>query len=204
MARKTEMELDTSELFEAMNLYQKATKKDGADVVNRAAKNAVLGGKGLKGAMQLTKRATVADLRPFNPAKKRAREYSNNLFHALAAEGETRFGKTVRGQGNAAAALKIYNSRKSALGFAKAVWIGIGKKLGAKLRSKFDLPGSRAKKATPVTLKATFQTANIETSLVKDIMEDALQQGINNAAGDMRDYALRKMEARALQFSGDR
>lgn len=202
MARKTELTVDPTELMEAMNLYLKATKKDEADVVNRAAKNAVLGGKGLQGALQVTKRAKASDFRAFNPAKKRAREYSNRLFHALAAKGETRFGRAVKGEGNAETALKIYNSRKSAIGFAKAVWIGVGRKLGARLRSKFELPGSKATKATPITLKATFQTTDIDEGLVRNIMEDALQVGMNNAAADMRSYALRKMEERAREFSG--
>lgn len=213
MARKTELEVDSTALLEAMNLYQKVTKKDEADVVNRAARNAVLGGGNiagdkslgkLKGAIQLTEKMKSPKLTPFNPTKKRGRKDSNDLMYALLASGKpknNKFSKTVKGQGIAAKAEKLFNARKSAAGYAKAVWIGVGKKLGAKLKSKFEL-GGRATKATPVTLTARFTTADIDDGLVREVMEDALQKGMNNAAQDMRIFALNKMEERAREFSG--
>jgi hypothetical protein len=203
MASDIFADIDTSELMEAMQLYEKVTKKDGVEIVNRAAKNACIGGRGLKGALQLTKRADSKAITKFSPARKRGREYENNLFNALAAKGETRFGKAVRGKGNRAKAMEIYNSRKQAIGFSKAIWIQIAKDLGANLKSKFSLKGSaRGTKATFARMKATIETGTLEDDHVSRIMKDALQEGVNNAAVDMREYAQKKLEARARQFSG--
>lgn len=203
MASDIFADIDTSELMEAMNLYEKVTKKDGVEIVNRAAKNACIGGAGLKGALQLTKRADSKAITKFSPAKKRGREYENNLFNALAAEGNTKFGKAVRGKGNRAKAMEIYNSRKQAIGFSKAIWLQIAKDLGANLKSKFTLQGSaRGTKATFFKMKATIETGQMEDKHVSLIMRDALQEGVRNAAVDMREYAQKKMEQRAKQFSG--
>lgn len=203
MASDIFADIDTSELMEAMNLYERVTKKDGVEIVNRAAKNACIGGRGLKGALQLTKRADSKAITKFSPAKKRGREYENNLFNALAAEGNTKFGKAVRGQGNRAKAMEIYNSRKQAIGFSKAIWMQIAKDLGATLKSKFTLRGSaRGTKATFHKMKATIETGQMEDKHVSLIMRDALQEGVRNAAVDMREYAEKKMEQRAKQFSG--
>lgn len=57
-------------------------------------------------------------------------------------------------------------------------------------------------KATFFKMKATIETGQMEDKHVSLIMRDALQEGVRNAAVDMREYAQKKMEQRAKQFSG--
>lgn len=200
MAQDIFAEIDTTELLRAMKLYEDVTKKDGADIVNRAARNACLGGRGLKGALQLTKRAKLGDINKFDPekigkskvTKKRAR-----LHYANASKAGHR-----KGSGIGKEAKRRHSKRRSAAGYSKAIWIAIGRDFGAKLRSKFTISGPNGKKATQFSLKATIDTGRLDEDHVRDVMADALQQGVRNAAVDMREFAASKMEERAKEFSG--
>lgn len=193
-------EIDTRELFEAMELYEQATKKDGADIVNRAAKNAVIGGAGLKGAMQLTQRAKVNEIKKFDPkqaGKGPTTKRRKRLHYAMAAKDGWK-----KGGGIGAEAERRHSRRMSAIGFSKAVWIAIAKDFGANLRAAVQVKGCKGTKATPITLKATIQTTDLETEHIERVMSKALQDGVRNAAADMRAYAQKKMAERAAEFSG--
>ena len=161
MADGVEFEMDPRELAEALTWVEKNSKKDALEVVNDAAKVACIGGRAtdggkLKGALQLTKTASKASIGKWDPeketrgalTKKRAR-----LFHALANEG-TKHGKAKRGQGNADAAKKIYNSRQRARGYGKGIWLKIARDLGARVGNAAETGIATGKQATSRTLAA--------------------------------------------------
>lgn len=200
MPALSDFSFDTSELREAFQLYEKATGKDAADILNRAAKNACIGGKGLKGALQLTKLASVASINRFDPnkeAKGKATKKRARLHFALQAKKGMK-----KGEGIKAAATKAHNRRISARSYSKAIWGRLAVDFGAVLRGKFDIKGPKGEpaKAGPSPV-AKLDSGSLETSHVTDIMADALQQGVKNAAADMKKYALEKMQKTADQYS---
>ena len=201
-------EIDTTELLAAMKLYQKATGKDGADVVNRAAINSCIGGRGQKGAIHFAPKSRATKLNKYEPkeGRKKWKEH-HTLFHALASKGN-KYGKAPRGKGNRAVANKTWKARKRAFGYSRAVWSAVARELGARLRGKFDIPDAKATRATEKTLTAKFDTGNLadsrsarNTQAFEREMLGALQSGVNEAARDMAEYAARKMQETADKFS---
>ena len=201
MADGVEFEMDTREIAEALAWVEKNSKKDALEVVNDAAKVACVGGGStdggkLKGALQYTKTASKASIGKWDPeketrgalTKKRAR-----LFHAIANEG-SKHGKAQRGQGNAALAKKIYNSRQRARGYAKGIWLKIARDLGARVRNAAETGIATGKKATIRTLAAYIEIDKTEGW--SDDMHKAYQKGLSNAARDMVRHIEKKLSAR--------
>lgn len=195
MARSKEFTLNADELVTALQLYEQATGKEMSEVINRKAVRICFS------AAKHTPRAASPDITKHKPRKRNA-EYQHKLFHALASEGKTKFGKAERGQGNAATALKIYNSRKSAIGYAKAIWYSLARELGAKMRAKIRVESVRATKAKPHNPVAVIESGLIEMGLKDKVLVDALQIAIREEAQDMTDYAMRKLEKLAEDHSG--
>ncbi len=194
MARGEEFTLDVEELVDAMQLYERATGKEMSDVINRKATRICFT------AAKHTKKASLVDINKNKPRKRNA-EYQHKLFHALASEGNTKFGKAVRGQGNTETALKIYNSRRGASGYSKAIWYSLARELGAKLRSKIRVDSVKATKAKPLNPTATIDTGSIDIELRDTVLVDALKVAIREEAADMQDYAQRKLDEQAAKFS---
>lgn len=206
MAGFADLDLDVSELIEAMRLYEQATKKDAAEIVNRAARNAVFDK--TYGAFAHAPKSTVGKMGKYEPKQRRRYSEANTLFHALATEGN-RFGKAKRGQGNRDVAAKTWRSRRRAFGYSRAVWAAIAKDFGARLRGKFDVDTHKTRKATPLNPMALFDTgpfsdsrSDSENAKYRGEQTRALQRGINGAAKDMAEYAASKLQERADRFSG--
>lgn len=201
MADGVEFEIDIREIAEALTWVEKNSKKDALEVVNDAAKVACIGGRAtdggkLKGALHYTKTASKASIGKWDPeketrgamTKKRAR-----LFHAIATEGSKK-GKAKKGQGNAALAKKIYDSRQRARGYAKGIWLKIAKDLGARVRNAADTGIANGKKATIRTLAAYVEID--KTDGWSDDMQKAYRKGLSNAARDMVRHIEKKLSAR--------
>ncbi|HAF39771.1 MAG TPA: hypothetical protein DCG72_12350 [Gammaproteobacteria bacterium] len=204
MSDPVEMEFDMREIIAALSLYETATNKNSVEVLNRAAVNACIGGRGLKGALQLTRNMSLAKLRRHEPGqqrKTRAAEKKGRLFHAIAASG-SKFGKAVKGQGNAKLAKTIYLSRTNARGYSKAHWIALAKDFGARLNSKMEIEGAHGRPATIRTLAAHIEIERMPNNRHwGDKMIAAYKKGLKNAAADMREYALKKMGETARKYS---
>lgn len=207
MASEVHFTLDPNELVDAMNLYQKATGKDAKEIVKRATVNTVIGNRKYKGAFYYTPKGKVAFIRKYSPLRKRAREYENSLFNALATQG-TKFGRAKKGEGNAQLARRIYNSRIAAFGYSKGLWVGIAKAFGRAIHAKVVVDPDKAEFYDGINPTAIFQTPDIPLSFVsrsvaqqyQNTMQSALRRGMANAARDMREYAQKKLQQRADQF----
>ena len=201
MADSVEFELDTREIVEALSWVEKNSKKDALEVVNQAAKVACIGGKStnggkLLGAVHYTKTASKGSINKWNPEKEARGAITKKqarLFHALASEG-TKKGKAKKGQGNAKLARRIYSGRQSARGYAKGIWLKIGRDLGARVRTYADTNIAHGKKATIRTLAAFVEID--KTDGWSDSMQKAYQKGLSNAARDMVQHIQKKLNAR--------
>ena len=206
MAEGVEFNLDESELIEAMRLYEQATRKDAAEIVNRAARNAVFGKP--YGAFYQAPRSTVSKLTKHEPKQRKRYTEASTLFHSLATQNN-KYGRAKRGQGNRAVAEKMWRARRSAFGYSRAVWAAIARDFGAMLRGKFDIDTHKTKKATPLNPVALFDTGPFSgsrspsnNSTYQGDQTRALQRGINGAARDMKEYAAKKLQEGADKFSG--
>lgn len=195
MARQEEFTLAIPELIDALVLYEQATDREMSDVINRKATRICFA------AAAKLKRAKATDINKHR-VKKRTGEYENNLFHALASGGSTKYGRVVRGKGNRDTALKIYSSRKSAIGYSKAIWYSVAQDFGAKLRGKFDVKAAKGTKSKPTTHVAILETGNMEADLRNGPMKDALTAAAREEAADMAEYATKKLAKLAEKYSG--
>lgn len=201
MADNVEIELDTSEIVEALTFVERNSKKDALQVVNQAAIGACIGGgqrkKGTfyEGALQKTKTASKATIGKFDPdkdAKSALTKKRTRLFHALATKGSAK-----KGQGNANLARKIYSGRQSARGYGKGIWLKIAKDLGARVRTYADTNIAHGKKATIRTLAAFVEIE--KTDGWSDDMRNAYKKGLANSARDMVRHVEEKLNVRFKQ-----
>tara|TARA_R110000772_G_scaffold78559_1_gene168561 strand:+ start:17019 stop:17612 length:594 start_codon:yes stop_codon:yes gene_type:complete len=193
-ANDEEFTLDVSEFRDALILYESTTNRDMADVINfNARKICFL-------AAKKTPKATASSINNHKP-KKRKGEYKHGLFHALASGGKTKYGKAVRGEGNRDVALKIFNSRKSALGYSKQIWYSIAADLGAKLRGKFNVKGAKGIAAKSTNPVAWLDTGNMDIALRDAVMVDALNSAIREVSKDIARHAQGKLDKTAAKYS---
>lgn len=192
------IELDTNALSAAIRAYAGATKKDLADVVNRAGRAVILGGKGVRGAVQLTKKASAAAI---SEALKKDGLAFQILNSPRARKPKKLSGWTSKGKTRAEineAARQLIAARRSSAAYIVAGWLKAAAGFGFTTRKRVSGKGLAAKsyatKATPGRLVATL--ANLARGA--DIVgRGALQQAVNNAAADMMAYAERKMSQTA-------
>ena len=201
MADGVEFEIDIREIVDALTWVEKNSKRDALQVVNEAAKVACSGGKStdggkVLGALHYTKTASKGSINKWNPEKETRGAITKKqarLFHAIATEGSKK-GKAKKGQGNAALAKKIYNSRQRARGYAKGIWLKIGKDLGGRVNSYAETNIAKGKKATIRTLAAYVEID--KTDGWSDNMQKAYRKGLSNAARDMVRHIEKKLSAR--------
>jgi len=134
------------------------------------------------------------------------------LFHALAT-GKTRFGKTrfgaaVKGQGNEEIAKKIFESRGRAVNYSRAIFIKLAEDLGKVLRRSVGrgLPrnASATKARKSIRPQASLNVDGVEKRHADDVLQPAMQRGIDAAAKDKREYITRKIAEGARRHSGRR
>lgn len=189
--------LNISSLQSAMALVEKTTKRPMADSLNRAALHVIIGSGAGPGAMQLTPTASKAAIRAIDEKLIRA-----FVIRKLRAKNQLR-GKSAT---EIAALVKIERMRRAnAAGYTAFIgWTPAAKALGGtgargKGKTKFDeaqFQGSEAKrgtatKATPESLMAMIVNT---APMAEEIGFDALQQGVENAAQDLLDYAHAKLQ----------
>jgi len=187
-------DIELGSLYRALRAYKTATGKDMADIITHAAKTIAIGGKGVKGAAQLTPKVVRADIR-----SEIAKE---GIAFRLLANPNVRKPKKLAGwvsKGHTraeirAAARTFVNARISSGASIATGWIQVGRELGVvskKRVSKTGLPGqSTATKATPRSLQSVL--VNRARGADK-AGKAALQMAVNNASADMLGYAERKM-----------
>jgi hypothetical protein len=186
------IKVDTGELQRALRDYMAHTSKTLPEAVNKIAIDVAFQ------ANRAAKRATPNNI-------KRA-DANGKLFHSLAATGATKFGKAVRGQGNAEIAQKIFDARVRAINYSKAIFLKLAKDLGGNMRSAIgrSLPsGPTATRArNSIRPQAVLDIVGIQDKHAANIIQPAMQGGINAVAKDKREYINRKIAEGARRHSG--
>jgi hypothetical protein len=206
-----EFEVDMTEFVATLQQYVKANKRESSDLITAKAREVAFF------AAREVKVAKAADITklgaPHKPRKQgsraRPRARTNTLFHALAAKGN-KLGKAVRGQGNYDLATKIYNSRKKATSYSRALFLKMANQLKGKIydftknqyaQGRSSMDGVKTKKSTPVTLEATLYVPGLDADHYAKEMKPALQRAINDSAKNMQQYLARKLQKVADKYS---
>lgn len=193
MADRVRVRVDTSDLVAALKAYEKHSSRSMPEIINGTAVDV---------AFKANSAAKLA-----SEGKIRKADKNGKLFYALAASGKSKFGQVVKGEGIKAAAEKILNARLSARYYSKVLFLKLAQDLGKNLRTvKKALPsnaeGTKAKEA--LVCFATLEIEGIEKSHADDIIQPALQKGINAAAKAKRDRIAKKLAEGARKYSGRR
>ena len=154
--QSADIEVDWKTFQKSIKLYMKATNKSTADALNHAAGQAAL--RSTKRAIMPSASLSGALGAQGNPSKTRARwKYENRLFFALAVKN----GATV---GNRRAmAERLWKSRRSSVGFIRANFGAIARKLGVRTSARFPRePDFKYSKATPNRHIAELWNAKLE------------------------------------------
>lgn len=176
--------LDTREFKAAIEFVVKATKKDAADVVNKAALTVIIGGKGVKGAIQRTPKASIAEIN---------RESAAVLYSTI----RDNRGKHMSPEQIGIQTKAILARRRAARGYtAGPGWheaaVALGGR-GVKISERFDR--SEARKGNAVKARSYSATAYITNTApaIEDIGVRPLQDAIDDTARDMMEYANKKL-----------
>lgn len=195
-----ELTFDNAEFVQALRDYMEATGKEAADVVNKKAVDVCFR------AAKETPDADLADLAQYSPAKGLAGAPERKMFHAIAtgnsSRGASKLGSAVKGKGNRKIATKIYNSRKRAKGYSKAIWYRIARDFGKKMRGKFNIQHAHGTKAVPgINPTAILEADGLQIQHIDRVMSDALETALFAEAKDMREYIERRLAKIAADHS---
>lgn len=186
-------ELDLRQFRAAVEEVIKTTGKDEVEIINRAALHTVIGGKGVKGAMQRTPKAAVADINKAAPIILRMMIKRNAEQHLGLNKQE--IGELVK---------KELRRRKASKGYtAGPGWnnaaIAFGGR-GVRIQSGFQR--SEAAFGSGTKAKGYFPVAVIENTspAAEKIGQRALQDALNNVAQDITDYAAKKLQQTANRY----
>lgn len=182
------MDIDISDFQDALTFVEKATGRPMAVSLNRAAKTVIIGGKGVKGAMQLTPKANKAAIKMV-PEKEIAGFVAAKLRKAgvkitreiMAREVEKERARRIRASGYTAYA--GWSNAARAFGGRGVKGVGDSQKKLAK--------HGYGHVATPAALVA--EIANTAPA-AETVGFEALQQAVNNAAADLVEYGVRKLQ----------
>lgn len=215
-----ELKLDTSELRQAMQFYSRATKKDEADILNRAAWSVLVDSKA--GVIKTTPKADgkqiEADLMKDDLSIKIAAKRMAGKFERK----RLKSGKVSTAKGNnwqsavGKAARSIISRRKSATSYLKSGWVKAADTLKRKAPNASEVMAKGSAKVTNRFAAANNGEASAanDRKLVAEIVnksegildakgtQPALQRAINWVARDMLKYANEKLEKTAKQYSG--
>ena len=182
-------ELDISELQRAVRFVIKNSKKDEAEVVNKTALKIVIGAKGVKGAIQLTPRASASAIKA---AAEKARGIVAKRLRAKGRLGNKNKNRNVsKKQFERMVKFEVARRLRSRGYTAGPGWhkaaVSLGGK-GVKRQAGFaksEAAKGRGKKATVSSLVATIENA---APAAAKIGGPALQQAVDNAVKDMVEY----------------
>jgi len=181
--------IDTREFSSALRFVEQATGKDGTLLLNRAALHAVIGGKGVKGAMQRTPKASKSKIQsvPIEALSAgvavRNRKRGVKMTSAQFADAV----KSERARRKRSSGYTAYPGwSKAAQAFGgrgiKGVQGGFGK---SQARKGY---GTKAKGFNP-----TAEIANTAPA-IEAIGKPALQAALNDVARDLVEYGTRKIQ----------
>jgi negative regulator of replication initiation len=182
------MKMEIDSFVNALNLVEKATGKDAADILNRAMLHVVIGGKGVEGAIQLTPRADAAKIRAVN-----IKDVAKVVMARL-----RRKGRKVSAKQRDNMIRWEYMRRLKAVGYtAGPGWNNAAKSLGgrgvrtqpgfAKSQARFG----NARKATPTNLIA--EAVNTAPA-AEEIGFAPLEKALGNVAADLVEYGTKKLQ----------
>jgi hypothetical protein len=225
------MTLDTRQFTAAMWLYEKATKKDCAYILNKGGKQAAMGSKEYPGAYQLTPRAQPTRIdaelgssrqqrigKRGKALKGKKNEYSAASAYLFRIIQKIRNGKRLSnfhgqipkwlqggapGMSKRAAAERLIAGKRSSCGYIALGWIKAARDLGMTSRVRISQKGDAFKRsgATAATERSLVTTIYNGARGAEKVGRAALQQGINSAAADMRAHGEKKL-AETAQRAG--
>lgn len=184
------MRINTAEFRKTLALYQRATNKDMAEVLNRAGRNVAFK------AISFTPMARKGKVDQWKPDRRGQR---GRMFYALL----TKQRRSIKGQGIRRAAEQEHAKRSKSRGYIKAGWIEAAKDFGGKPRKR-TFPGGRAAKGYGVkasTFRLEAFLYNFSEGADK-VGKVPLNRAMAVVAKDMRSYALSKMRKTGRRFSG--
>lgn len=192
-----EVKTSYKDAIRAIELYQKATRKDLPDIMNRFNRNV---------AFKAVSKMPIADVRKiqrFDPKDPRSKKGKYpRLMYKLASKRGHR-----KGTGIKTAAELIYNKRMDSRGFLKAIFIKIASDYGgvsrARVNKKIGGSAGRARgiKASITRLKAEMISGLADEEAIQTI-ERAFPKALAAEVKNMEAYAKKKMDANAGKFSG--
>lgn len=185
------LRLNPTRLVNALHFVEKTTGRAVQDSLNRAGKHTIIGSKGHKGAMQLTPVASKAAINRV-PDRKIA-GYVINKAKRTGAWPLT--SAQIR-----AAVKKERKRRRSSTGYAAfAGWSNAAKAMGGRgvkgVTSDFNKSEARRGYGKRATSKANLRVVLTNTAPAAErIGLKALQGGLDNAAKDLEEYAMKKIQ----------
>lgn len=187
-------DFDLREFRQAIEAIGKATKKDAATILNRGGLTAIIGGKGVKGAIQRTPRADRGKINAVTPAQ---------LAGAVKRKNGNR--KMTREEWKAAIKAEKARRRRSISYTAGPGWhkaaVAFGGR-GVKTQPGFpssEAAGGSGNKATPESLIAELENTAPAAVLIG---KQALQDALNDTARDMKEYAAKKLQQTFNKHAG--
>ena len=210
--KAVEFEFDFPSFVKGLEAYAKATGKDLPEVINRAGQKAAIGGgrtdggAPVKGAMQLTKKATKGAIDKWKPnidrKSKKTKDRARIAYVELARKGITAKDGSLKGKAN-----RVHAKKQSASGYSKAIWIAVAKQFpvsGKNISSKFKFEHGkiRVRPAKGLKLEADILVKTLDVrNDFSNKMIDAWRKGLAGAAVDMQAFATKKLQKTADKYS---
>jgi len=170
----------------ALRLYQKATNKSAADVLNRFTRNVLMW------SIRFTPKTTLAKIR------KEADPQRSKLLWKLASRDGFR-----KGEGIGEEVERRYNDRRKskgfiAAGFVKALRVFGGNSRAGGFREGGEAAGGTGRRARDSRLVAEF--TNVADG-AGDVAYGPLNKAVNHVSEDMKNHAYDEMQKDAKKFS---
>jgi hypothetical protein len=179
-------DFDLREFQQAIREVQKATPKTCAEIINRGGLTAIIGGKGVKGAIQRTPRADRGKINSLTPAQ---------LAGAVKRKNGGK--KMTRAEWDSAIKAEKARRRRSIAYTAGPGWHNAAVAFGGKgVRRQPGFPESEAAKGNGSKATAERLIAELENTApaASAIGKKALQDALNDTARDMKTYAANKLQ----------
>lgn len=206
MAKSVDVRVDLRQFTKALQQYEQESSRDIATIVKGAAIDVAFK------ANQATPRAAKGEIPPASSplyyALASANPVSNGGAFGRAAEAAQRRikGRFVKGSGELKKAARLIRSkRSSAVSYSKALFLKLAAQIGGKVRvaKSSDIGNAKATETKSKLRPAvTFKIEGIEQEHAKQIIQPALQKGINAVAVKFRDRLASKLAVNAKRHSG--
>lgn len=191
--------VDLRELTKAFQVYEKATEKDMAYILNRAGRNIAF--KSIKYTPKAIKTAIKSSLESMVTWRD---GHQVPLKYLLANSFIMKRGyAAVTGNLMKEAAARLLRRRNSSVAYIKAGWLKAAIAFGGTREAKFSKNGlakkGYGKPATPLNLKAVLANYSYGAELIGS---SAVQKAVIETSADMISFANKKLEQSAKAVSG--